>query len=139
MTFKENYKIHFFKRIGQLFQTKGKILFRLEFLAILLNWFIVSLLCCNSFRCPTKWSSYYSLLQDIDYSSLCYIVGACCLSTLYTWAFSGISICLLVITCPHAFKFPNLMFSFLFPFLFYLNLLNLYLFKVLLVFMTGGR
>ena len=27
---------------------------------------------------------HYSLLQDIEYSSLCYTVGPCCLSTLYT-------------------------------------------------------
>ena len=26
---------------------------------------------------------YYSVLQDIEYSSLCYTVGPCCLSTLY--------------------------------------------------------
>ena len=27
---------------------------------------------------------HYSLLQDIEYSSLCYTVGPCCLSILYT-------------------------------------------------------
>ena len=27
---------------------------------------------------------HYRLLQDIDYSSLCYVVGPCCLSSLYT-------------------------------------------------------
>ena len=27
---------------------------------------------------------HYNLLQDTEYSSLCYVVGPCCLSVLYT-------------------------------------------------------
>ena len=49
------------------------------------NWSIVDLVCCVSFRCTAKWFSYtyiyiyffqilfpYRLLQNIEYSSLCY-------------------------------------------------------------------
>ena len=59
-------------------------------------WSIVDLQCCVSFRCTKKWFSYihmyiyififlfqillhYRLLQDVEYSSLCYTVGPCCL------------------------------------------------------------
>ena len=60
-----------------------------------LNWSVVNLQCYVSFRCTAKWFSYtytyilfqilfhYRLLQDIEYRSLCYIVGPCCLSILY--------------------------------------------------------
>ena len=56
---------------------------------------IVDLPCCVNFCCITKWFSYifiyilsqirfyYDLSQDINYGSLCYIVGPC-LSILYT-------------------------------------------------------
>ena len=65
------------------------------------NWSIVDLQCCVSFRCTAKWFVYIyiyiyiyiysfikihfhcSLLQDIEYSSLCYTVNPCCLSVLY--------------------------------------------------------
>ena len=62
-------------------------------------WSIVDLQYCFSFSCTAKWFSYtyiyvhiyilfsiffhYSLLEDIDYSSLCYTVNPCCLSILY--------------------------------------------------------
>ena len=55
-------------------------------------WSRVDLPCCASFRCTAKWFSYiytfqilfhYTLLQDIEYSSLCNTVGPCCLSILY--------------------------------------------------------
>ena len=39
---------------------------------------------------------HYGLLQDIDYTSLCYIVGACCLSILY------------IVVCVYESKTPNL-------------------------------
>ena len=32
---------------------------------------------------------HYSLLQDIEYGSLCYTVGPCCLSILYTVVLSA--------------------------------------------------
>ena len=54
---------------------------------------IADLQCCVSFWCRAKWFSYiyilfqilfhYSLLQDIEYSSLYYTVGPCWLSILY--------------------------------------------------------
>ena len=60
------------------------------------NWSIVDVQCCVSFRCTAKWFSYiyihiflfqilfhYRLLQDIEYSSLCYTVEPRCLSILY--------------------------------------------------------
>jgi len=62
------------------------------------NWSTVDLWWYVSFKCTAKWSSYiyiyifiyiqpdsifnYRLLQDIEYSSLCY-TGLCCLSILY--------------------------------------------------------
>ena len=51
--------------------------------------------CCINFCCTAEWFSYtyiyilfyilfhYGLSQDIEYRSLCYIVGPCCLSILY--------------------------------------------------------
>ena len=39
---------------------------------------------------------HYGLLQDIDYTSLCYIVGACCLSILY------------IVVCVYESKTPSL-------------------------------
>ena len=54
----------------------------------------VDLQCCVNFCCIAKWFSYtyiilfhilfhYHLSQDTEYSSPCYTVGVCCLSTLY--------------------------------------------------------
>ena len=55
--------------------------------------FIVDLQCCVSFKCIAKGFSYiyvlfhilfhYGLLQDIEYSSLCYTAGPYCVSILY--------------------------------------------------------
>ena len=60
------------------------------------SWDIVDLQGCVNFRCTTKWFSStdiyiyffqifspYRLLQNIEYSSLCCIVGPCWLSILY--------------------------------------------------------
>ena len=57
-------------------------------LFVYLLWRIVDLQCCVSFKCTGKWFSFwilfhYWLLRDIEYSSLCYTVGPCCLSILY--------------------------------------------------------
>ena len=62
----------------------------------ILYWSIVDLQCCVSFRCTAKWIMYaytyiysfsdlfpYKLLQNIEYSSLCYTVGPCWLSLLH--------------------------------------------------------
>ena len=65
------------------------------------HWSIINLQCCVSFWCTANWFNYtyiqlymytyfflfhilfhYSLLQDTEYSSLCYTVYTCCLSIL---------------------------------------------------------
>ena len=62
------------------------------FLILFFYWSVVDLQRCVSFRCTAKWFSYiytciyilfqilfpYRLLQNIEYSSLCYTVGPCC-------------------------------------------------------------
>ena len=70
----------------------------------LFYWSIFDLQCCVNFYCTAKWFSYthiyilfhilfyYSLSQDIEYSSLCWTVGHCCLSILY------IIVCILLIS-----------------------------------------
>ena len=57
---------------------------------------IINLQCCVNFRCTAKWFSYtyiyiyffqilfpYRLLQNIEYSSVCYTIGPCWLSILF--------------------------------------------------------
>ena len=70
--------------------------FKYVFKIFILYWIIVDLQCV-SFKCTTKWFSYtyihvsilfqilspLKLLQNIEYSSLCYTVGPCWLSVLY--------------------------------------------------------
>ena len=68
----------------------------------LFYWSIVDFQCCVIFWYTAKWFSlyigslfffqillHYNLLQGIEYSSLCYMVGPCCLSTL----FIGVYVC----------------------------------------------
>ena len=62
---------------------------------IFFNWSVVDLQCCVNFCCTANRLSYTriyilfymlfhcGLSQDIEYSSLCYTVGPCCLSLLY--------------------------------------------------------
>ena len=61
------------------------------FLIVIFYWITVDLKC---FKCTEKWFNYthiyifhiilhYRLLQDIEYSSLGYTLGFCCLFTLY--------------------------------------------------------
>ena len=64
------------------------------YIFLFLNWSIADFQCCISFWCTVQRSIYtyryilfhiifhYGLSQDIDYSSLCYTVGPCCLSIL---------------------------------------------------------
>ena len=65
------------------------------FLKFIFYWSIVDLHYCVNFCCTAKWLSYthiyilfyilfhYGLSQDIEYSSLCYTGGPCCLAILY--------------------------------------------------------
>ena len=65
------------------------------FFKFIFYWSIVELQRCVNYCCTAKWLSYthiyilshilfhYGLSQDIEYSSLCYTVGPCCLSILY--------------------------------------------------------
>ena len=64
------------------------------FFKFIFYWSMVGLQCCVNYCCTAKWLSYtyiytlfhilflYGLSQDIDYSSLCYTLGPCCLSIL---------------------------------------------------------
>ena len=71
-----------------------------SFLKKLFYWSIVDLWCCVDFHYTARWFIYIihtyiyiyilfillsisGLSQDIEYSSLCYTVGHCCLSILY--------------------------------------------------------
>ena len=75
------------------------IFFSFFFFLNLFYWSMVDLQCCLSFQCTAKWFSYtsiyilfhilfhYGLLQDMEYSSLCYTVGPDCLSILYIIVF----------------------------------------------------
>ena len=79
---------------------------------------VVEFQCCVSFRCTAKWFSYtyiciyilfhilfhYSLLQDIEYSFLCYTVWPCCLSILY------VVVCIYSSQTPYLFLIPPLFF-----------------------------
>ena len=59
------------------------------------NWSVVDLSYCVNFCCTAKWLSYthictllyilshYGSPQDVEYSSLCYTLGSCCISILY--------------------------------------------------------
>ena len=83
---------------SSIFRQRFFFFFRLF---ICFYWAIVNLQCCVSFKCTAKWFSYtyiyivihiyilfqilfhYRLLQNTEYSSLCYTVGPCCLPILY--------------------------------------------------------
>ena len=95
----------------------------LFFLALSLKkiyWSIADLQCCVSFKGTAKWFHYtctyifiifqilfpYSLLQNIEYSSLCYTVGPCWLFTLY------------IVVCVFQSQAPNLSLPFPPPYTF---------------------
>ena len=71
---------------------------KLDLFLFFFNRNVVDLQCCVNFCRTAKWFSYtyiyilfyilfhYGLSQDIEYSSLCYTVGPCCLSSLYILA-----------------------------------------------------
>ena len=91
--------------------------FNFNFLNLFLNWSIVNLQCCISFGCTAEWFRYiyvcvcvyiyiyiyiyihiyiyillqilfhYRVLQDTEYSSLCFTVGPCCLPILFNLFF----------------------------------------------------
>ena len=75
--------------------TYGKHQDCFAWLFFLLNWKIVDLQCCVSFRYAVKWLSnthihifffrFFSIIdtQGTEYSSLCYTVSPCCLFILY--------------------------------------------------------
>ena len=83
-----------FNNSWAVFFLKGNIIF-------LFYWCIADLQCCVNFFCTAKWFSYtyiyihsffnilfhHGLSQDIEYSSLCYTIGPCCLSILYIIAY----------------------------------------------------
>ena len=79
----------------------------LDALKVFFYWTVVDLQCFVSFGSTAKWFSayihthillHYSLLQDIDYSPLCFTVGPCWLSILY------------IIVCMHYSHTSNLSF-----------------------------
>ena len=95
----------------------------LFFLALSLKkiyWSIADLQCCVSFKGTAKWFHYtctyifiifqilfpYRLLQNIEYSSLCYTVGPCWLFTLY------------IVVCVFQSQAPNLSLPFPPPYTF---------------------
>ena len=63
---------------------------------------------------------HYKLLQDIDYSSLCYTIGPCCFSTLYIVVYICLSQTPSLSLCPPStpsFSFINHKFVFYFCFI----------------------
>ena len=90
--------------------------FKYVFKIFILYWIIVDLQHI-SFKCTTKWFSYtyihvsilfqilspFKLLQNIEYSFLCYTVGPCWLSVLY------------IVVCTCKSQTPNLSLPSLFP------------------------
>ena len=91
----------------------GDILATLFSFFFFLNWSIVNLQYCVSFKCPavhrlyiylgiylyTFWIPFhYSLLQDTEYSSLCYTVNPCCLYYLIFTMNCLIEVCMCICT-----------------------------------------
>ena len=92
---------------------------------------IVDLHCCVGFCCTAKWFScvcilthththththiyillqvlsHYSLLWDIEYSSLCYTVGPCCVPVLSIGVWSANTKLLICLSFPFPFLFGN--------------------------------